>query len=63
MKALRPRGARQLSQPVWKADIIIAAKAVRMSPGVAVNEMHGKHMLDCERRNGPLVGVEIPMAV
>ena len=41
----------------------MAAKAVGMSPGVAVNEMHGKRMLDYERRNDPLVGVEIPMAV
>ena len=34
-----------------------------MSPGVAVNEMHRKRMLDYERRNGLPVGVEIPMAV
>ena len=41
----------------------MTAKAVGMSPDVAVNEMHGKRMPDYERRNDPLVGAEIPMAV
>ena len=46
-----------------RAGIVRDAKAVGVSPGVAVNEMHGTRMLDYGWCNDLLVDAEIPMAV
>ena len=58
-----PEGLGSFRGLTRKADIVRVAKAVGVSPGVAVNEMHRKRMLDYGWCNDLLVDVEIPMAV
>ena len=58
-----PEGLGSFRGLTRKSDIVRVAKAVGVSPGVAVNEMHRKRMLDYGWCNDLLVDVEIPMAV
>ena len=58
-----PEGLSSFHGLTRKADIIRVAKDIGVSPGVAVNEMHRKRMLDYRWCNGLLVDIEIPMAV
>ena len=58
-----PEGLGSFRGLTRKADIVRIAEAVKVSPGVAVEEMYRKHMLSHEWRSDLLVDVEIPIAV